>query len=278
VSKYFQVLERLERGRAEPAAARVDVAIAPAETVERALPRLGPRPARLAPRPLVEPGVQPDAPEAPEPPAVTEIEPRRPPRVEPFEFLGPPAPLSGVDGVFHNIEVLTRGRRPMSLVFAGASATDWVDVVVKSFTEYAEGKGERVLVAELSDSGGDRTLLCRRPAAAAADDEPVESPPVQIDLRGGASRETLVRWREEVAPGCDITLLIGPPLAGSVDAALLASLCDGLVLVVVHQETHRGALALASERARVSRCPTVAVVVNGSRDKPPSWLRRILER
>ena len=209
--------------------------------------------------------------------AIAAIRTRPSPPVEPLRFPPSASILKGVDAVFHNIEALTMGRRPVALVFAGASASESVQALTSSLTEYAEGKGERVLVAELRDSGGDRMLVCRHPPEAGSLSENGADTTLEIDLHGGANRETLARWREQVGPGADIMFLIGPPLVDSVDSALLASLCDGLIVVAVQEETHRASLTVASERARLTKTPTLVVVVNNGRDKTPSWLRRILE-
>jgi hypothetical protein len=269
VSKYFQVLERLDG----------------------AGPRKGTRPARPAGKPVVDARSEPKVTESdvgteapplhgPGTTAIAEIRARPAPRIDlPPPLLFPPtaSSLKGVDAVFNNLEALTRGQRPVALVFAGASASDSVRGLATSLGEYAEAKGEQVLVAELCDSGGERMLVCRHPPEPVSAVEGAGRPSLPVDLHGGATRETLARWREQVAPGTDVMLLLGPPLLESVDSPLLASLCDGLVMVVVHEETHRASLAIASERARLTKSPTFGVVVNNGRDKTPAWLRRIME-
>ena len=288
MSKYFQVLERLERGSGGTATSRALDALVPRDGADRAAPRAAARPARPAAKPVVDPGAKAELGEnalgaapatapIPAPTAIVAIRSRPSPRVEPLRFPPSTSLAKGVDAVFHNIEALTMGRRPMALVFAGASASESVQALTSSLTDYAEGKGERVLVAELRESGGDRMLVCRHPPEAATPSEDGDHSTLQIDLHGGANRETLARWREQVGPGADIMFLIGPPLVDSVDSALLASLCDGLIVVAVQEETHRASLTVASERARLTKTPTLAVVVNKGRDKTPSWLRRVLE-
>jgi hypothetical protein len=281
VSKYFQVLERLERTRGQDSdSGALDVTDA-LEGVDRMPPRTVARPSR-PPKPVVEPS-KPAATESIVPVqssptnTVPEVRVRSSSKVEPRRF---PAytPLRGVDAVFNNIAALSMGQRPMTLVFAAASATPAVDAVAASLSTCAEAKGERVLVAELRDVGGKRMLVCRQPPEGASLSDDANRAPLPLELHGGASHETLLAWRDQVGPGADLIFIIGPPLADSVDSALLASLCDGLVIVAVHEETHRAALALASERARLTRRPALAVVVNNSRDKGPSWFRRIVER
>jgi hypothetical protein len=274
VSKYFQVLERLERGREEPVGSRA------VEPPDRASPRPAPRLAHSVAKPVVEPSASPEIVEVALPSQgpvslpVPEIRTRPSSRSEPLRF--PPSittPFKGFDAVFNNIEALTRGLRPMTLVLTGASATESVQAVTMGLTEYAEGKGERVLVAELREAGGDYKLVCRHPAQADGADRST----LEVNLHEGASRETLAQWREQVGPGTDIMLVLGPPLLDSVDSALLASVCDGLVMVVVNEQTHRASLTIASKRARLAKCPTLAIVVDVGHDSTPSWLRRILD-
>lgn len=288
MSKYFQVLERLDRKRgAASLSPPVDTASL-RDRADRAGARTAFRSERSAVPAVIEPsnkpqptGNEPGPAASPSPTpwtrAIAEFRRRPAPRVE---LHVPPfaTPLQGVETVFHNIDALTMGQRPMTLVFAGASATEAVQALTMDLTEYAERAGARVVLAELRNSGGDRVLVSRHPLEAGRASEGGNPSPLEIDLHGGSDRETLARWRESLRPGADIMLLIGPPLVDSVDAVLLASLCDGLVMVAVHEETHRAALTVASERARLAKSPTFGVVVHRRRDAIPSWLRRIMER
>jgi hypothetical protein len=289
VSKYFQVLERLERTRGQDPGPRPVDGPETREGSDRTSPRTVARPPR-SPKPVVEPS-KPAVTENAKPAAMESVAPVQSaptseapevrvgtsPRAEP---LAPPAfaPLRGVDAVFNNIAALSMGRRPMTLAFAAASATPAVEALTASLGACAEAKGERVMVAELCDMDGERVLVCRQSPGGTSLCDDADRGPLPLDLHGGPSRESLLAWRDRVGPGADLIFIIGPPLADSVDSALLASLCDGLVIVAVHEETHRAALALASERARLTRRPALAVVVNNSRDKPPSWFRRIVDR
>jgi hypothetical protein len=99
---------------------------------------------------------------------------------------------------------------------------------------------------------------------------------LRLDLRAPAARDVLNQWREQVLPGAGLTFFLGPPLRDSLDSALLASLCDGLIMVAVNDETHRGALTAAAGRLRLVNAPTLGVVVNDGREANPAWLRRLL--
>jgi hypothetical protein len=281
VSKYFQVLERLERTRGQDPGPRSVDGPETREGIDRTSPRTVTRPSR-SPKPVVEPSklavTESVAPVQSAPTsAAPEVRVRASSKAEPLA-LPAFAPLRGVEAVFNNIAALSMGQRPMTLAFAAASATPAVEALTASLSACAEAKGEGVIVGELCDVRGERVLVCRQSPGGTGLSDDADRAPLPLDLHGGASRETLLAWRDRVGPGADLIFIIGPPLADSVDSALLASLCDGLVIVAVHEETHRAALALASERARLTRRPALAVVVNNSRDKPPSWFRRIVDR
>jgi Mrp family chromosome partitioning ATPase len=56
---------------------------------------------------------------------------------------------------------------------------------------------------------------------------------------------------------------------------LLARACDGLVIVAQSEVTHREALQLAAERARVVGCRTLGVVMHATKAPIPRWMRRV---
>lgn len=281
MSKYFQVLERLERGQTdtlvsrllhgggrgdrtghpEAGGARVATALAAnAAVVPGPMPDTadGGLEAEAIAEPLVRPSAKLDA------------------QRQRLSVVG--GVLQGIDALFNNIDALTKGQRPMTLVLAGASATEAVHVVAMNLAQYAERKGQRVLVAELGESNGRSVVTRRHPPEAGRTAASGESDGMQIDLRCGTNPETLTRWREQVRPGADVMLVVGPPLQESLDAALLASLCSGLVIVAVEGETHRTALTVAAERARLSNTPTFGIVVTANRAESPPWLRRIVRQ
>ena len=150
-----------------------------------------------------------------------------------------------------------------------------VDSVVSGLGEFVERKGETVLVARLREAGGQSTLTCMYPAEAGRTAGKSEVS-LRFDLRAPAARDVLTQWREQVLPGAGLTFFLAPPLRESLDAALLASLCDGLIMVAVAAETPRTALAAAAERLRLVNAATLGVVVNDGRETNPAWLRRLL--
>jgi hypothetical protein len=270
VSKYFEVLERLDRDKPEAAAA--------------------PGPVRAVPMPVPGPdltgAITEPLPAAEEGPAAADgqgttrlIEMLRGRAAGALTVRKPRAavPLKGVDTLFNNLEALTLGKRPLTLVLAGAAASDAVGALAVSLGAYAQEHGHAAVVAELQNTTEGPVVVRRRLRAAhlvsqGSDDR------LPIDLHGGTSRELLARWREEASPGAEIMFVIGPPLAESVDSALLASQCDGLIIVAVQEHTSRADLTAAAERARLTQSPTLGVVVDAGRDRRPAWVRRLLGR
>jgi Mrp family chromosome partitioning ATPase len=127
-------------------------------------------------------------------------------------------------------------------------------------------------VAELTGRGG-RSLLA--PFATASNPD-TTIPGLSIDLDTGLTTDQLHAWVGRAAPGVDLVVLIGPPLAASIDAALLASACDGLVIVAESEKTERAALQTAAERARATGCRTLGVVMHGTKEQLPGWMRRLM--
>jgi hypothetical protein len=183
----------------------------------------------------------------------------------------PAAPLSaegqrGIATLFDNIRALASGRATRVLVFAGAAATDSVCAVTEGLARHAQRHGMSVFIAELTRIGSGPTLVSRMPSP---------PQPLTIDLDGGAAPGELNAWVSDAAGDGDLVILEAPPLADSIDAALLACACDGLVIVADTEVTPRGALQVAAERARVAGCRTLGVVMNGTKEQLPSWMRRL---
>jgi hypothetical protein len=197
--------------------------------------------------------------------------PRRP--LDPRRTLSDEA-LKGIAALLDNIRVLAVGRTTRTVVFAGASKSEPVALVTAGLAAHAERQGMTVFTAELTKSDG-RSFLAPRPSAAAgtrtgADDA------LEIDLDGGAAPSDLNAWIERVAPDAQLVIVAGPPLANSIDTALLACASDGLVIVAESEVTDRNALQLAAERARIAGCRTLGVVMHGTQERMPAWMRRLM--
>ena len=73
----------------------------------------------------------------------------------------------------------------------------------------------------------------------------------------------------------EMVIIEAPPLGISVDAAMIARACDGLVLVVEAQNTPREALRDAIERADTVGCQILGIVMEGRPEYRPPWLRKL---
>ncbi|MDX2167493.1 MAG: hypothetical protein SF182_10535, partial [Deltaproteobacteria bacterium] len=174
--------------------------------------------------------------------------------------------------LYDNLRTAANGQPTRSVVFAGATAPVGVNRVVAGLAAHVRRTGHRVLLAHLADSGGSRTL---QPVAADGDARWNEAPPLGLDLSSHAESGAIQGWLRAHAGDADLVCIAAGAL-GAVDAALLACACDGLVLVVHAEHTAAAALRHAVERAHAVGCRPLGLVVVGSRDPLPAWLRHLL--
>ena len=152
------------------------------------------------------------------------------------------------------------------VVFCGASTAEAVTTLAQDLAQHAERSGMTTFVGSLfRSSAGTIVSATNDPATAQS-----------VDLDAGLKAETFSTRIDRVAPDSDLVVVTGPPLATSIDAALLACACDGLVIVAESEVTERAALHVAAERARIAGCKTLGVVMHGSKDRLPGWIRRIV--
>jgi capsular exopolysaccharide synthesis family protein len=78
-------------------------------------------------------------------------------------------------------------------------------------------------------------------------------------LRSNRMRAMLTQLRETY----DFILLDTPPVIAVSDAAVLSSLCDGILLVLHGQKTTTPSAQLALERLQMVRAPVLGVILNG---------------
>jgi hypothetical protein len=312
MSNYINVLRRLERERRAPEAVPVAPPAIPVETVAApavtlpapavAPPAPTPRhviplptpaaavaPAPVAPAPVAAPPVvSPQAAplpraEVPAMPAPARIEApaalKETPAAQPVT-AAPSRPVDtrrtrafaqhahpGIATLLDNIRMLSGQRAGRIVVLCGASTAEPVAPLAAQLAAHAEARGMRAMVATLLRTPTGSVLT-----PSAGDD----ATSLRVDLDAGASLDELHAWAQRVAPASDLVVLTGPPLASSIDAALLACACDGLVIVAESEVTDRTALQTAAERARIAGCRTLGVVMHGTKDRLPGWIRRIV--
>lgn len=74
--------------------------------------------------------------------------------------------------------------------------------------------------------------------------------------------EKLAALLDELAQQFDVVLVDTPPVGLVVDAAEVASCCDGIVLVCEYGRTRRRSLALAKRQLKASGCAILGCVIN----------------
>lgn len=183
--------------------------------------------------------------------------------------------------LLENIRTLTASTRTARVLVAGVSTTTDVTSLVAGLTAEARESGIRILVAHLSISGRSRALIARQQGP--SDGEPAQrngqkSEPLAFDLEAQPDHEAAAEWVRQLGVGHDIVVIEGPPLLASVESALLAEQCEGLVLVVELFSTSREDLAAALERAERAGANVLGLVTSGASEPPPPWLRRFSAR
>jgi Mrp family chromosome partitioning ATPase len=260
MSNYFQTLKRLEREQAQEKAD----AGRPRTRIEHVVPEIAAAPVE-APR----------APEVIQQPAVVDER-----------------TVGGYSTLFDNLRALGNGAPVGTIVLAGASSAESVERVATGLAAEVARNDIRVLVAELYRAGGNPMLRVRmatptekseagrygiaskRRAEVAVDAGELPKP-IRLDLRGGPASDTVKQWLMEAHNRHEMVLIEAPPLGVSVDAAVIARACDGLVLVVESQTTPREALRDAIERADTVGCQILGIVMEGRPEWRPPWLRKL---
>jgi Mrp family chromosome partitioning ATPase len=173
----------------------------------------------------------------------------------------------GIASLLENIRLISNGRSSRMVVFCGASTAEAVSLVATALATHAERSGMRAFVAMLNRTAAGAAIVPTKGANHAA---------LAVDLDAGSVQPVLTGWVERIAPESDLVVLTGPPLATSIDAALLACACDGLVIIAESEVTERAALQVAAERAKIAGCNTLGVVMHGTKNRLPRWLRRLV--
>ena len=256
MSNYFQTLKRLESANAQDRAAP-EPTVVRVETVERAA-------APQAATPIQARVLVPAA--APKP--ATAVVAR--------ESVFEERMVGGFSSLFDNLRVLGNGVPLGAVVIAGASDFE-------STKRIADGLANEVIrnrmtssIAELSRAQSQPTLRMRMtssPAVAHADNAVVH-----VNTRSTAGSPELASWLQEARSHHDVVIIEAPPLGLSVDAAVVARACDGLILVVEPRVTTSAALLASVERADAVGCRILGIVTQGRHDRLPPWLRQIITR
>jgi Mrp family chromosome partitioning ATPase len=171
--------------------------------------------------------------------------------------------------LYDNLRATANGDATRSLVVASAGGDDSARSVIDGLAAHVRRLGHRVCLAEVVESDG-LPMLRVRPDPGDPGRAPASARP--LDLRSHASADDVRAWLASVAD-VDLTLIDGGALAKSIDPALLACGCDGLLIVLRSEVTARDALRVAAERARAVGCRPLGIVIEVQQRRIPPWLR-----
>jgi Mrp family chromosome partitioning ATPase len=192
--------------------------------------------------------------------------------------------------LFDNLRAVTNPGPVRKLVVAGASQGDRVGQVTAGLGTLARRRGLHVLLADIEEGVKQPVLRARNAnvheampgngrrhsaAVKAAAQTARYGSPVALDLRGGTAGAEVNDWLASAADAHDMVIVEAPALGLSVDAALLARGCDGLIIVVDSATTTKDSLRVAVERAQASGCRILGLVMTGTRRVMPDWMTRM---
>ena len=183
----------------------------------------------------------------------------------------PAMPAAAYGALFDNLRALANGGGVRVLVFASAAAEESARAVVDGTASHAQRLGLRVVTAAVTESGG-RAVLQRPPDETSGPTSRLT--PLAVDLHRPAWQSAFAEWRCAAASDADLVIIEGRPLGESIDSAVLACACDGLVIVAQAEVTARATLRLAAERSRTIGCRTLGVVMRGRGQRLTRWFRR----
>ncbi len=166
-----------------------------------------------------------------------------------------------------------------TIVIAGMARSDAVGEVINGIASQAALRGVGVQIGDVVVSTTHRILSTREgtpePRGLDFEGQPLTArTSLDLELSAPATQEALKKWFVSAGAGYDLLIVAAPPLLSSVDAALVARACDGLVLVGEPLVTLRDEFEIAVERARSSGCRVLGLVMNDNRE----WLPRFLSR
>jgi len=207
------------------------------------------------------------------PPAASTVTPLAPQERAPSARTSAPTAETAADDdeayrrLYDQIRLATIAAPKRAVVFVGASGQEPVAVVTSGLARYIERLGVRVTLAELALRDGRPILRLRREAPLESLSDlglAFEGDLMPLDLSSAAALTDLQQWLAAASRTADVVIIEGRPLDASVDAALLARACDGLILVAQPGVTTRETLRAASEHAAASGCRSLGLVLYGT--------------
>jgi hypothetical protein len=171
--------------------------------------------------------------------------------------------------------------RPSGIAVVIAAASEGVDVsdVVDGLSQTARVQEMSVAVGQILWREGEPHVVLTESTASSADaDRPVTevrrlSPPLACMRATNEVDPESSAWLSEILGHVDLLYVVGPPLDRSPGSAHVATLCDGLVIVIEGDTTSKDDLCAAAARARAIGCRLLGVVVQVKRRRIGRWTR-----
>jgi hypothetical protein len=179
--------------------------------------------------------------------------------------------------LFDNLRVIGNGAPIASMVLAGASSFESVSRLADGLAAEIGRHRLKVAIATLARGQSFPTLRLRLFSNTDEGEKPRDlPPPINLDLRGSPVPAELVDWLAKVRESQDIIIIEAPPLGLSVDAAVVARACEGLMLVVQPRETAKEALLQSVDRADAVGCNLLGLITHGTPEQVPQWLSNLI--
>ncbi|MEM6796159.1 MAG: hypothetical protein AAF725_19450 [Acidobacteriota bacterium] len=168
-----------------------------------------------------------------------------------------------------------------TVVIAAVEKAEAARSVIAGLIIQAHLRGLRLALGKLVPGQGFRLLRKRLPRGVQDDDATRpprlrDSDDMALHIVGAPDDDQLRTWYAEASEDRDLLLIEAPSMLSSVDAALLARACDGLVLVVHALDTRQEDLETALERARAAGSPPIGLIMDRHREWLPRMIRKVL--
>lgn len=168
-----------------------------------------------------------------------------------------------------------------TVVIASVNQADAARPTIAGLIIQSHLRGLRLALGKLVPGQGFRALRRRVPRTVPGEETRVAvtdsaNDDMAIELVGAPAIDDLHNWYERASKGCDLLLIEAPPMLKSVDAALLARGCDGLVLVVESLQTRQEDLEVAVEKATAAGSRPIGLVIDHHREWLPRFIRKLL--
>lgn len=96
-------------------------------------------------------------------------------------------------------------------------------------------------------------------------------PPNPVEILGGDKFKALL---DELKKTYDYIIIDTPPIGIVIDAAVIASCCDGAVLVLAYRKTDRKSAKEAKEQIEKSGCKVLGAVINETEKKNSTYMKK----